>query len=726
MKKSHLLKQKLILASDELVELAKTDIPVRKVAGYYPYREILSYQRGVYLMAAVENGILTVSFFLADHLMAGGHAPVYSLFIDRAKDSFIGYHYLTKSWTEKMLYKEPFLTGPCDFHFYCGEGDLSVICGYLGTDCRDAGTALYTFQEGQRKRRLAVKYQAIVSEWDRKLLGIRPEPKDWEHWQKKTGVSQHFIFYRYSRKKNAIGYCTWCEKEVPLVGAKHNRMGKCPCCRHKIQYKAAGKARSVSTREESAFLLQTFGSGFVVREYRLSVLYPMSDYRKPKLSFYEHRRFLYDSSLAKTEFYFGFYHGTQSYRWIQGRPRVSMYPGWNMYDEEYYMGSVYGRTLPAIRKEAFTRTGFREYVKSRKYVYPVDYLDAVRNMPVLERIVKAGLDELTEDILQGKDIYYKEGRSLGSSLGIDRFRMRRLRDNRGGAAYLQWLVFEKGSGKLIPDRVILWMCRNDFSPDELMFILDRMNPEQIMNYLERQCAQSGESTKEMLSTWKDYLSMAKRVGLDVNDAIIYRARKLTERHAEIVQQVKDKELLIRASEISENYPQVDAVCAELERYEFEDGEYQILAPEKIEDILAEGDALQHCINRDDTYFERMSRRESYILFLRRQSEPEKPFYTLEVEPDGTVRQKRTLYNRQTEDLSRIEGFLGKWQKQLAKKLRTSDLELAGRSRDLRKKELDELREKDIRINGTDFCGKLLADVLEEDLMEASGPEQMAA
>lgn len=126
----------------------------------------------------------------------------------------------------------------------------------------------------------------------------------------------------------------------------------------------------------------------------------------------------------------------------------------------------------------------------------------------------------------------------------------------------------------------------------------------------------------------------------------------------------------------------------------------------------------HCIHKNELYFDRMSSREAFILFLRKSEEASVPYYTLEIEPNGTVRQKRTLYNRQLPDIEKAEKFLVKWQKQLQKKLKKEDFELAKRSKELRIKEMDELRINQVRLNGI-FDGRLLADVLAEDLMEAA-------
>ena len=134
-------------------------------------------------------------------------------------------------------------------------------------------------------------------------------------------------------------------------------------------------------------------------------------------------------------------------------------------------------------------------------------------------------------------------------------------------------------------------------------------------------------------------------------------------------------------------------------------------------VFVEGNELKHCITGKETYFDRMAKQESYLLFLRKTDTPEKPYYTLEVEPDGTVRQKRTYFDRQNPDIEEAKKFLVKWQEQLVRKLNKEDKILSLKSRDLRKKEIKDLRKKKVKVNGFGFTGKLLADILEEDLME---------
>ena len=149
---------------------------------------------------------------------------------------------------------------------------------------------------------------------------------------------------------------------------------------------------------------------------------------------------------------------------------------------------------------------------------------------------------------------------------------------------------------MIRDDVISWMCREKLKPADLMFIMDRMAPLQIKNYLEKQAAESGESVKDLIKTWKDYLNMAIRVGVNVQDSVIYRARKLMQRHNEMIKEIEAKDLILRAGELEKKYPGLNRICRDLKKYEYADKEYQIVVPEKVDDILYEAKLMHHCVN----------------------------------------------------------------------------------------------------------------------------------
>ncbi|MCI8756812.1 MAG: hypothetical protein HFG18_09535 [Oscillospiraceae bacterium] len=362
-----------------------------------------------------------------------------------------------------------------------------------------------------------------------------------------------------------------------------------------------------------------------------------------------------------------------------------------------------------------------EWIQKHKQVDPERFLESLRRIPQLEQITKAGLWRLAEECVQNRydfqtNTHFYASSSLTGMLGLHSQALKRLRQNNGGYLFLGWLQHEVQSGKPISDELLYWFCKQRLSAKSLQFILDRMSPQQIQNYLLRQNRVMKHGYSSIINTWADYLAMAKRLKMNVNDSIVYRVRKLKQRHDELVKICQERAPELRLMEMTEKYPGVDFICRGLKKYAYKGETYSVVAPTGIADILAEGDALHHCVSAQERYWERIEQRESYILFLRKNVALEKPYYTLEVEPDGTVRQKRTEFDRQDEHIKTIEAFLQEWQAVISKRLTTEDQSLAETSKALRVEEFQELRQKNAVIHTGELAGKKLVDVLTADLM----------
>ena len=218
--------------------------------------------------------------------------------------------------------------------------------------------------------------------------------------------------------------------------------------------------------------------------------------------------------------------------------------------------------------------------------------------------------------------------------------------------------------------------------------------------------------------------MANRLKMDTRMESVYKPKDLREAHDEAVKLSGGGEIAKRAGKIAEAFPDIERIYEEIrEKYEYEGGKYCIVVPERIEDIIHEGRVLGHCLDRSDIYFERIQKRESYIVFLRKVEEPDKPYYTLEIEPGGAARQKRTYGDNQNKDFEEAKTFIRNWQQEVQKRLTKDDERMAEISRKLRVEEFRELRAEKKKIWHGKLAGRLLADVLEEDLMEV---ERIAA
>lgn len=352
-------------------------------------------------------------------------------------------------------------------------------------------------------------------------------------------------------------------------------------------------------------------------------------------------------------------------------------------------------------------------------------MSLLKEHPYIEKFIKAGLIKLASEVLDHSyysikyDIKADES-SLIKLLCLDASKFKEFKDSDGGSEYLQWLQFEKRCGKRISIDIKNWFIKNDILPRNLKFITDKMNAVQIYNYIQKQMHQSNLNCKEVLTTWRDYLDMAGKLGIDTNDEIIFRATKLRQRHAELIKMSQEKDLSERAKEIIKSYPKIPDVLFSIKnKYEYVGEQYSVIVPRRIEDILLEGRNLNHCVAEQDRYLDRIERQEAYILFLRKNEEPDVSYYTLEVEPGGTIRQKRSKFDRQYDDIDDAKKFLKEWQKIIKKRLNKYDKRLAEKSKILRLEEFAELDENNILIHGGELQGIRLVDVLMKDLMEAA-------
>ena len=444
-----------------------------------------------------------------------------------------------------------------------------------------------------------------------------------------------------------------------------------------------------------------------------------------KTSGFEKQRIFYRADLSSHPYHWGWYKQRRT-RWVDGIDEY-VYTGMGYsYNEYCYQpGSIYGKTLSSIAP-FLVRTGLSEYVRlCRGHVSPNWYLAAWESLPRIEQICKAGLFRLTVECMENvkavKSCIRQESEtSLVKALALDTHRLSRLRTLNGGAIMLDWLQREKCSGRIIPDHALRWLEQEKIHVSDIDFILDRMSEQQVCNYLQRQKSGTRDSLRQIIFTWRDYLSMADKLGINTHDEIVYRVKLLRQRHDELVEQLRKRERDMEAAATARKYRKIAGICRSIKpKYEYTGEVYSIVVPSGVRDIMREGDALSHCVGKSDRYWERIEQQEAYILFLRKTAEIDKPYYTLEVEPNGTIRQKRTYFDRQNDDLKDAEKFLKEWQKVVSERLTESDREKAEKSKVLRLQEFEQLRQDDIRIHTGDLAGQRLVDVLVSDLMETA-------
>ena len=202
--------------------------------------------------------------------------------------------------------------------------------------------------------------------------------------------------------------------------------------------------------------------------------------------------------------------------------------------------------------------------------------------------------------------------------------------------------------------------------------------------------------------------------------MFYKPKNLKEAHDACVREAQLEEGRKKAEGILKKFQNVEKnLDAIRDKYTYTGKDFCITVPEGIPDIIHEGRALGHCIDSTDRYFDRINQGVSYLVFLRRSETPTVPWYTLEIEPGGTVRQQRTTGNNQNKaDVEAYMPFIREWQGVVRQRMTTADREAAENSRNVRLLEYGELREKKEKVWHGKLAGLLLADVLESDLIES--------
>lgn len=236
----------------------------------------------------------------------------------------------------------------------------------------------------------------------------------------------------------------------------------------------------------------------------------------------------------------------------------------------------------------------------------------------IEYIVKAGLHQLAYDITvggYGKIINWKSNNLL-KMLGLQS-----KNDLKAGGKYLYALTLEFyqklcKAGEKKPMELAQSVNVSSYATAETIHKNYNLSYTQIIRYSKKQ--------KCVLMYWLDYLENAFEVydTPEIMPKNIYNAHDRVVEIREFKRNEANNELLSKRQQ-------------ELEPYQYQWQDLLTVLPKTCEEIIAEGQALKHCVGG---YASRHANGSTTIVFLRQADEPNKPYYTIELQKDGTIRQ----------------------------------------------------------------------------------------
>lgn len=676
-----------------------------------------------------KNSILAVYVFLPDKVARGISTPIYEIYCDLQAREYITRmlddHGKEQKWSNAMADNLEKISSIMSSHYWyrnvTGYPDRiwqprrekGIIQNFLKT--KENGIyGLIEWQRRVKSEKMEEKEKRQQEPWDRNMALIPEVFPSFYTWMEKDGHNHHYIIYEYDKKGAKEGYCSHCHRLVPVEKPIHNKESRCIKCGAKITYKVASKIQTLSTGWYDAQVIQRIRGGIVVRTFEQYQYYRDCDYRTPRKITKEIERILLLDEGKTKRYYYGLYKN-KFHRWILDRNYAPS-------GHTYYMSLVsrlYKRNLSALKKHALKNTAIDLWEE-----LPTDtanYLVLEHYRPVIEKLARIGMFNLAKDFITKNykiKLLDEKQTELTKILRIDPARLKRLKAIDGKAEHLAWYQHEKLTDTVWPDEMIRDFGNSNFDHKSFDFIPTKISLVKVWNYLKKQVEISHTDMSKLLTTWQDYLNMAKKNKMDVKNDMISRPKDVHAAHQRLIMLSQGKEMEKEAKSLEKKWPQVNNVLPGLQKFEYADKKYAILVPKSILDIVREGHALQHCVHTCDFYFDRIQRNESYLFFLRRAGAEDIPWYTLEVEPSGNIRQKRTTGDNQGKDLEEAKEFLRKWQKEFQKRLTQKEKRLGEKADQARIREYAKLRKDGNKVWHGRLAGQLLADVLEQDFMAA--------
>lgn len=707
MRKAELRKLRRLDATKEMMSKAAADETVE--AKYWWEKK--TYTHAAYIRAQHLGNYLKVTVFATEWMKKGISTPCHEIFIDvdaqcwenRCLDEAGS----ETGWTKAMINNLSLPRKDGSWLAYLGEGDVWMDAHQAANVKKTLKTnasgyhAIREWQSKARAEEIRERRRKECEPWDKDMELIPELPKDFKSWITHTAVNEQYIFYEYVRGGAKTGWCSACLHEVKIKDTPHhNAHGRCTRCHKEITYKAAGRIKTLAQCVTDAQIMQNIVGGIVVRYFNAEVYYG-DDYKKPDVRIYETCRTLISDSY--TRYRYELYKNTEM-RWCE----ESMTSYWQG------RGPVYKTNINRIRCEKVTKSGLINLVKNNEPTDCAFWLYNIINMPVAEKCAKAGAYKLAAYMIVHNGSISSRETELTKALRIDRMRLHRLVEANGGNIYLKYLQAEKAADTIWPDDIIKAFEAAGVYYSELSSLRSHMSLVAVYNFLEKN--RGTDTLRQTVRTYNDYCNMAVKAKLDMSAEQNYKPKNLKAAHQKVVDMLNAEGYRKIAMKAAKKWPKVNAECKKLKKYEYSGDKYMIVAPCGITDIVREGSVLGHCIHTCDFYYDRIQQRESFIMFLRKKETPDTPWYTLEIEPGGNIRQKRTVGDNQNADLKAAVPFLHDWQRWLQRTLSDEDRKLAAVSDRKRRESYRKIREENKRVWHGKLAGKSLADVLEADFL----------
>ena len=638
-------KLKPLKASTQMIRAWNADIPEK--ATIYRKGKVWVHKYYKFYDAAVENGILKVAIWQRCYLREPGQRPDFTIYIDRKTGKWMTYS--SGGWSKAKI---------INLNFEEQEGEIFGSRNWntaralkVATEYLDMPAA--TIQEAVRKYQTKDNtigqkyYRNELCEIDEFMEAVPEVPKGFNNdWLIKTGFKSITSLMYHPGRKVTEAYCTRCQTVVQIKDKpKHLKKTKCPHCRAEATYRSWNKQEMIVETKNVGILQKLKGrDGYCLTRYGIRLTYRKdNDYREPEIMRERIERFslLYGFCWTST-FEIDEYKNTGVYRWCKASAHGM---GYSYYYAEPYC-VLYEKNIDSIMKDTDLK-----YVPVKKVVEGkcLNINDALKTMAdnhdTIEKIIKAGLNQLTGTIVHGSygmpNQINTNGIKLNDVLRLDRKKTKIAVGMDCTIEELKVLQAAHAARMSVDEALVREVAKyvRWKGPDDICLFLQRKNLRKTLNYLNKIQQENGVTPEIAFRDYEDFLGQLQR--LSILDKSARFPKNFYQVHEELSEEIREKDLEFARENTKEKNAILRKKVKEVKKdYEARSNTFVIVWPRSKADFVKEGQLQHNCVGG---YFERCAKGETVVFFLRKREKPEQPFCTVEFR-NGKMIQCRTIYN----------------------------------------------------------------------------------
>lgn len=351
-------------------------------------------------------------------------------------------------------------------------------------------------------------------------------------------------------------------------------------------------------------------------------------------------------------------------------------------------GPLYPEYLTEIQGTVLQYSAIEQYRKRNFSIQWEKYALAYWGHPVLEMLVKMGLYDIAQRLIDG---YGAEGlnETAGTAadiLQIDKRKVKLLCHWQGKKNWWTLLQYEHRQHMDIPENLECAIIFLGLNVEDYENVFRVMSPKKTLN---RICHYAGVSVEELAGglngfcyeavrgirdiaqTYMDYVGMRIARGYDMSNTVYQKPRDLHAAHNQMVEECDKFAMDKRIREAEKKYRTIRKNYKKIQEfYTYASGGLCIRPAKSAREIVLEGRKQNHCVGGDN-YLERHAKGSSYILLLRDEKKPAVPYVTVEIR-ETEVRQWYGKGDTKP-DKERNQKWLDGYVKQLEKKLKNGEV-----------------------------------------------------